>query len=64
MAESSHPPEVPLVGDFSAYSPNPAFADARVGVVTFPGTLMTVTLRVLSAWLAVPLSSCGTTTLI
>ena len=39
MAESLAPTEVPLVGDFSTYSPNPAFADARVGVVTFPGTL-------------------------
>ena len=39
MAESLAPTEVPLVGDFSSYSPNPAFADARVGVVTFPGTL-------------------------
>lgn len=64
MAESLAPTEVPLVGDFSSYSPNPAFADARVGVVTFPGTLMTVTLRALSVWLAVPSLSCGTTTLI
>ncbi|WP_294617250.1 phosphoribosylformylglycinamidine synthase subunit PurQ [uncultured Rothia sp.] len=39
MAESLAPTEVPLVGDFSTSAPNPAFADARVGVVTFPGTL-------------------------
>ena len=45
MAESLAPTEVPLVGDFSTSAPNPAFADARVGVVTFPGTLDAVARR-------------------
>ena len=63
MAESLAPTEVPLVGDFSTSAPNPAFADARVGVVTFPAPWMTVTPHVLSVWLAVPSLSCCTTTL-
>lgn len=39
MAESLAAHEVPLVGDFSVSAPNPDFADARIGVITFPGTL-------------------------
>ena len=39
MAESLAAHEVPLVGDFSVSAPNPEFADARIGVITFPGTL-------------------------
>ena len=39
MAESLAAREVPLVGDFSVSAPNPDFADARIGVITFPGTL-------------------------
>ncbi len=39
MAESLAAHEVPLVGDFSVSAPNPNFADARIGVITFPGTL-------------------------
>lgn len=39
MVESLAATEVPLVGDFSTHSPNPAFAGVRIGVVTFPGTL-------------------------
>lgn len=39
MAESLAASEVPLVGDFSQSTPNPALADVRVGVITFPGTL-------------------------
>ena len=39
MAESLAATEVPLVGDFSQPTPNPALADVRVGVITFPGTL-------------------------
>ena len=36
MAESLAPTEVPLVGDFSSYSPNPAFADATRWRGDFP----------------------------